>query len=208
MNTVFFKDGYDTMHNAGKAQLLQGGMTTFSGVTEAMKQDLIVAIRPHSGVGTTYLLDELAALESSGLSFFLANRDFPIHVTVQVSIGGLAAEEILSADRGQVTELTFNRLLLDSGGNIKLANEGVPREIAEWRGWASQVMTECGGQPKPLPILHSTLARIMGPKVPNSDAAARLVALVEDWNNRLQSEPLRFVHGHTYVGTVYDLLTL
>ncbi len=183
-------------------------MTTFGGVTEAMKQELIVAIRPLTGVGTMYLLDELAALESSDFSFFLADRDFPIHVTVQVSIGGLAAVTVLEVDCVQVKELTFNRLLLGSEGNILLANEGVPREIAKWRGWASQVMTECGGKPKPLPILHSTLARIMGPKVPSLDASTRLVALVEDWNKRLQTEPLRFVYSHTYVGTIYNLLTL
>lgn len=206
MNKDFFKNCYDSVHEAGMAQLRQGNLTTFGGVTEAMKQELILAIRPR--VGTLYLLDELEALESHGFVFFLANRDFPIHVTVQVATGGLEAEAILDADRSLVTDLVFNRIVLDSKGNILLVNEGVPREVAEWRGWASQVMTEFGGEPKPLPFLHATLARTVSPKAPLSETCARLEIILEAWNKRLQSEPLRFVHGHTYVGTVYNLLTL
>lgn len=210
MNKAFFKTRYDALHQAGVAKLMAGDIATFGGVTEAMKQDLVVAVMfRQNGVRFSSLLAKLYELESVGYSLFLAHRDFPAHASVQVATGGLEAEGVLLEHCGHVPfPLSFDRVVLDPGGNVVLMNEGVPREIAEWRGWASQIITEYGGQPKPLPILHSTLARIKSPKTPSPEASARLVALVEDWNNRLREEPLLLVSSRTFVGSVYDLLTM
>lgn len=154
------------------------------------------------------LFRHLRGLEAGDFSFFLAERDFPLHVTIQVAAGGHGAQSELKSGDDYLVEglLTFNRLVLDGGGNIVLMNEGVPRMVSEWRGWATQVMTEHGGVPKSLPIFHSTVARIQ--RFDYSLAAAVwLTKIVGEWNEYLQKRPLEFVPAGTFVGTTYDLLT-
>jgi hypothetical protein len=205
---AFFKTRYDASHETGREKLLSGNIPLFAGVQEAMKGEMMVAVKlKELGHRFFVILAQLGGLESSGYRFFLADRDFPTHSTVQVSVDGHEAcsELMAGQDFIKTNTLSFNRLVLDGGGNIVLMNEEVPDEISHWRGWASQVMTEHGGQPKPLPIFHATVARIISF---NNEklAAEKLVSLVEKWNQELQEFPLLFISKGTYVGTVYDLL--
>ncbi len=192
-------------------KLQDGTIPLFAGVSEVLRNDIIVAVKLRDfNAGLPALLGELGRLEAGDFSFFMAWRDFPLHATIQVAVGGHEAKDELKSRDGYINIngnlLTFDRLVLDAGGNIMFMNEGVPREVSEWRGWASQVMIEYGGVPKPLPVFHSTVARIQ--RFEYSIAAAmKLTALVRDWNAVLQRRPMEFVSGGTFVGTTYDLLT-
>ena len=207
---AFFKDRYDASHQAGVEKLHNGTIPLFPGVSEVLRNDLIVAVKLKAFVvGLPVLLQDLHGLEAEACSFFLVCRDFPLHVTIQVATGGHEAKtELEYGDHYTdcLCDMTFDRLVLDGGGNIVLMNEGVPQLVSEWRGWASQVMTEHGGIPKPLPILHATMARIQ--RFDHStEAAVKLQALVEDWNAKMQKRPIRLIPTGTYIGTTYDLLT-
>ncbi|OGG66103.1 hypothetical protein A3I99_02005 [Candidatus Kaiserbacteria bacterium RIFCSPLOWO2_02_FULL_45_11b] len=207
---AFFKDRYDASHQAGVEKLQNGTIPLFPGVSEVLRNDLIVAVKLKDlNGGLSELLRDLGRLEEGQhYSFFMARRDFPHHVTIQVAAGGHEAQSELESGVDYVDShlLTFNRLVLDGGGNIVLMNEGVPAAVSEWRGWATQVMTEHDGVPKPLPIFHSTVARIQRFNY-SIAAAVWLTKVVEDWNVLLQKRPLEFVSQGTFVGTTYDLLT-
>lgn len=208
---AFFKDRYDTSHQAGVEKLKYGTIPLFSGVSEVLRNDMIVAVKLKDlNAWLSQLLRDLGRLEDRNCySFFMARRDFSHHVTIQVATGGHGAQAELELGRDYLAGniLTFNRLVLDGGGNIVLMNEGVPQAVSEWRGWATQVMTEYGGVPKPLPIFHSTVARIQ--RFNYSIAAADwLIKVVEGWNDLLQKQPIEFVPESTFVGTTYDLLTI
>lgn len=205
----FFKSRYDASHQSGVEKLCNGTIQLFPGVSEVLRNDLIVAVKLNdSNDRLSELLSDIVTLEAEYFSFFLVKRDFPLHVTIQVATGGHEAKFELELGNSYVIDgsLTFDRLVLDGGGNIVLMNEGVPRVVSEWRGWASQVMIEHGGVPKPLPIFHATVARIQEFNYSNV-AAERLTNMVENWNELFQKRPLRFDLTSIFVGTTYDLLT-
>jgi len=205
----FFKARYDASHRSGVEKLQNGTIPLFPGVSEVLRNDMIVAVKlKNCGGVVRELLRYLNRFEGMGFSFFMAGREFPLHVTIQVATGGHEAQSELESGVDYVDShlLTFNRLVLDGGGNIVLMNEGVPAAVSEWRGWASQVMIEHGGVPKPLSIFHATMARTKSFDY-SIEAAMKLVAWVEDWNAVLQEQPAMFVSQGTFVGTTYDLLT-
>ena len=199
---------YDTKHQSGIAVVINSDtIPVFAGVNEEMKEDLIVAnLFGVRDLRLNQILSQLNQLERPGLCFSLAGRDFPSHVTIKVIEGGLKSSPELVQNIVYVSLICFNRLILDSAGNIFLANEIIPSLISDWRYSISRIAERCGGTPKPLPIIHSTIARFTQAQSVSGYERKRLVELVNFWNLKFKETPLSTYTESIFVGTVYDLL--
>ena len=202
----FLIERYNNSHLAGMEMIKDGDVPLFI-VNEKMKEDLVVANLFDVGDERwSQMLAQLSEMERPGLQLFLANRDFPAHVTIQVSAGGMKAQTDLMQNVTRVPFIIFNRLVLDPYGNILLLSEGIPNLILKWREVASRIMKSYSGQPKPLPILHSSVARFTEAKSLTEEERKYLVKFIDYWNYDLQKSSLGTHTKSVFVGTVYDLL--
>lgn len=204
---TFLANLYDAIHQRGIIEINSGNNFQPVPVTaDSMQTNLVVALLIQTDDSRlNKLRADLKALERNGFQFSLAGRDFPTYVTVQVSNKGMKAKSVLEKGNQMIGYLTFNRLVLDRAGNILLMSERIPRQISEWRGWASQVMTEYGGQLKPLLILHSSIASIVRAESMTTEDSERLVELVDTRNRNFHSSPLEVHTESIFVGTLHDL---
>lgn len=197
---------YNNSHLAGMEMIKDGDVPLFK-VTERMKEDLVVAnLFDVNDKRWSLMLAQLSEMERPGLQLLLANRDFPAHVTIQVSAGGMKAQTDLMQNVTRVPFIIFNRLILDPYGNILLLSEGIPNLILKWREVASRIMKSYGGQPKPLPILHSSVSRFTEAKSLTEEERKYLVKFVDYWNCDLQRSQLGTHTKSVFVGTGYDLM--
>ncbi len=199
---------YDDLHQKGLEKINSGAITPFI-LQEKMKEDLIVAdMVDINDQRWNQMLTQLSEVERPGLNLFLANRDFPAHVTIQVSAGGMKAQTSLNQSVVRVSFIFFSRMILDPAGNILLVSESVPQLISKWRGIASQIMKSYGGEPKSIQILHSTISRFTQVQSLTDDERKHLVKFVDYWNSSFQQYPIGTHTKAVFVGTVYDLLKL
>jgi hypothetical protein len=202
----FLTDRCDNLHKAGIAMVKDYNIPLFK-VNEKMKEDLMMAnLFDVSDDRWHQMLAQLSEMERPGLQLFLANRDFPAHVTIQVSVGGMKAQTDLIQNVTRVSFIIFNRLVLDPAGNILLMSEGIPSLISKWREVASQIMTSHGGQPKLIQILHSSVARFTQADSVTDEERKYLVKFVDYWNSEFERSPFGTHTKSVFVGTVYDLL--
>lgn len=204
---TFLANLYNAIHQRGIIEITsRSNFSPVSVTVDSMQTNLVVALLIQTDDSRlNKLWADLKALERNGFQFSMAGRDFPTYVTVQVSDKGMKAKSVLEQDNNTIGYLTFNRLVLDPGGNILLMSEIVPRQISEWRGWVSQVMTEYGGQLKPLLILHSSIARIIRAESMTNEERKHLVELVDTCNKDFHSSPLEVHTESVFVGTLHDL---
>ena len=202
----FLIDYYNNLHQKGLEKINSGDITPFI-VHKKMKEDLIVAdMIDVDDQRWNQILNQLIQMESPGFSFFLVNRDFPAHVTIQVSEGGMRAQSSLKQNAERMYFISFNRMILDPAGNILLVSESIPQLISKWRELASLIMKSYGGEPVPIQILHSTFARFTQAQSLTDDERKYLVKFVDDWNSSFQRSPIGIHTKSVFVGTVYDLL--
>jgi hypothetical protein len=181
--------------NEGLAKLTQAQVTEFAGYTESpFNQEYNIALlwelTDQFKVG---IYQRLRSIEGrTGIKFYLAGRDAPLHSTVQAAKfdeedAGLRDRKF--KDLANDLRLTRCAQLLNGGrfefgylgalgDNLVLTALSIPASIHEVRTNSQKVYKDRGLQPKMLDLFHITLARIS--EVPSETSQSAINSYVDE----------------------------
>ncbi len=209
----------------GREALDRAEIKPFEGFGENIKNRFIVALQfaPESEkVLETRVTSEVERIgRESGIEFFLAGKDFPIHSTLGEGLyeGGdvprredifreVHQDEKLKAltERKRGERLIYKYLLLDKG-NVMLTSVEIPEDVGKIREELAAIYA--GHNLKPLRIenlLHVTVGRIT--KIPDGGAEQfrEYKKKMIELRHRISEDPLRLEVKKMSDGPSYEFL--
>ena len=219
---------YEQIDRKGMQILENASFKKFSGFPKSLENRFHVSIRP-----TEYskkeikevIVSKLESLESVwGAKFFLANRNFPIHLTVFEGLyegdseaerdgifKGLKNNELFAHIINDLksSPIKLEHLLID-GGNLLLAAAEIPSSIIQIRQILEEKYRLAGLKPLAIiDILHSTIARIA--EMPGSPAEQDfLKKYIEDMvglKHQIALKPIILLPSDLNTNNAYSVLT-
>jgi len=201
---------YAAMHGKGLAQIAAGTLTVFPGIDDSLKKRFVVASMFRLSLTLQTLFRKLLDSKGFSLGFITAGSEFPAHVTLkQASIPKGVSHPSLCIYPEEIDgmlSVEFDTLILD-GCNLILAASVVPEKIVSLRKRLDGEMSDQGLEPSPLPILHSTLLRIVRLPISPAQALAKYQEFVTAWRAEIKENPLTLDLSTVKQSTTYDLLS-
>jgi len=216
---------YARIDIAGRQALKQeGAIKELEGFGETLKNRFLVAIQfaPESRQEVQKrVINEVEQIEvNCKMEFFLTNRDFPLHSTIEEGVyqgdddsikGEVFAEmakELKQLNWQMLNEpLTYKYVLIDKGNIILTAIE-IPDVVTKLRRELTTFYT--AHQLKPLPIehiLHVTVGRITRlPGEHEEEALEKYKRRMIQLRHDIAKNPLKLSIGEMFAGSSYDFL--
>lgn len=225
---------YAGINQSGRKALEQGAIAEQKEFSPLLKNRFNASMRFNAesiGRLDEALLDELRELEKkSDIRLLLANRDFPVHSTLQEAAFEKSSDEtddqadqrrdeIFSGLRDNPDEtlkkklagqqIDFKYLLIDKG-NLILTADRIPAEILDARAELAKQYEAVGLKPSPIKnILHLTVSRIAELPTAETDRKNLFTEYEKkcrELRRNISRDPIALKVEDIYRGNVYDLL--
>jgi len=219
----------------GRRKLDAGNVSEYSlspEAKESLKKRFIIAVEFETESIEAYnqvVLGKMEELESElGIKFYLAGRDYPVHVTILEGMDEqkdpkedkmntekvfdlVDGDERIANVRKQLTGIIVElKYPLLNAGNLLMSAVDIPPKVLQAREDLSEIYSSYGLRPLPIHnILHSTACRME--KFPDDAQTMNMIfrrymEVVKEIRAITSKSPIQMKVGDVYSGNTHDLL--
>jgi 2'-5' RNA ligase len=209
----------EEIYQGGRQAVAENRLGCFSGFLESYRQDLATLLLANQRQNER-LMDLSALLRHTArdlnLSPLSAGFEFIPHSTMLIGpqAGSFETTLLWLKPNEQTIEhnrlgfpkrdqLVFDRLVLDSGGNVILAATELPDWVRQFRDKMAHIYESNGFKPKPLDnLLHMTMLRLLGKAGAEAETFMREVAVIE---GKCCRGGLKVKFDRLYTGNLFEI---